>query len=168
MPEIKHNIELMSEEAQEVMNRIPPSIQRWGISIIAIIIATLIVFASTVKIPLTDTCDYKIEWDNDNHPDITLFIPSSSIQSVANGNNSIVLTSDAFPEKFASKINAEIYHINKSPIRIGKRYYYVAKARLTTTDETYLFKSKLNINGTAVITKGYTSIINKICNQFKL
>lgn len=162
MPEIEHNVELMSEEAQEVMNRIPPSIQRWGISIIGIIIATLIVFASTVKIPLTDTCNFKLEWDNNDHPDITLFIPSSSIQSVVNGNNNIVLMSEAFPEKFDFKIDAKIYHICNSPIQIDNNIYYVAKACLSSTDEKYLMKLKINFMGTAVIAKGHTPIIKQI------
>jgi len=49
----ENEAELLSDEAQEVMSRIPPAIIRWGMTVMAVIIAGLILAAALIHWPET-------------------------------------------------------------------------------------------------------------------
>ena len=51
--EINKDIELRSEEVQEVMNRVPPSILRYGIGILASIVVVLLMGSALFRYPET-------------------------------------------------------------------------------------------------------------------
>jgi len=159
-----HNIELMSEEAQEVMNRIPSSLIRWGITVIAIIIGLLIVCATIVKFPLQQTCEFILTWDSCKKasPCITIKIPSSAIQSVVNGSRDVILMSDALPKECDSKVNAIIDSVSNNPIRIGDKQYYIAHAHLFSKDIEILSSGKITIVGEASVVVGYTTLIKDL------
>ncbi len=53
---------LRSEEVREIMNRIPPIIQRWGITIMAIILTILCFIANYIKIPIVEECNFVMAW----------------------------------------------------------------------------------------------------------
>lgn len=59
---LNNNIELRSEEVQEVMNRIPPAIQRWGLIVTSFIVAIFFTISYYIKIPITEECKYTIIW----------------------------------------------------------------------------------------------------------
>lgn len=49
----EHNIELRSEEVQEIMGRVPPWILRWGITVIGIVMLILFIGACLFSYPET-------------------------------------------------------------------------------------------------------------------
>lgn len=52
-------VELLSEEAQEVMNRIPSSFVRWGMTIMVIILAGLLIASAYFRWPQTIKCPFE-------------------------------------------------------------------------------------------------------------
>lgn len=161
MPREIHNFELMSEEAQEVMSRIPSSLIRWGITVIAIIIGVLLFLAMTVKIPIQETCEFTLTWDSDSTtvPCISIKIPSYAIQSVLNGTKEVVLISDAFPKEYDSKVNATIDFLSEKPIRIEEKQYYMAYAHILPKDIEVLSLNKITIVGNASFVIGYDTLL---------
>lgn len=55
------DVELLSEEVQEVMNHIPSVIVRWGMSIMAIIVGGLLMASAYIKWPKTIECPFEGE-----------------------------------------------------------------------------------------------------------
>lgn len=49
----ENNVELLSDEAQEVMSRIPPAIIRWGMTVMAVIVAGMLIAAAYIRWPET-------------------------------------------------------------------------------------------------------------------
>ena len=107
---LNNNMELRSEEVQEVMNRIPPAIQRWGLIVTSFIVAIFFTISYYIKIPITEECKYTIIWDDSiSKPILKVFIPRITIQSVlSNDSTSIRLYSDMFPEKYNNGISTVI------------------------------------------------------------
>lgn len=167
MPERNNSIELMSEDAQEVMSKIPPKILRWGITVLGVIIASVVIFAYNIKIPLTETCDFILEWNSEVEPNIVVYVPTSAIQSIINGQNEVVLCSDAFPQEYDSKVSAKITSVNKRPIIKNNEPYYIAYVQLTSIDIKNLSKYKIELFGSAIITTGYVTIIDNIFRIFR-
>lgn len=167
MPERNNRIDLMSEDAQEVMSKIPTKILRWGITVLGVIITSLIIFAYNIKMPVTETCDFTLEWDSDEEPNIVVYIPSSAIQSLFDGHNEVVLISDAFPKEYNSKVTAKIISVNDRPVIKNNKPYYIAHVHLTSKIMENLSKNKIEIFGTAIITTGHAAIIDNIFKQFK-
>ena len=52
-------VELLSEEVQEVMNRIPSAFVRWGMTIMAIIVTGMLITAAYIKWPQTIECPFE-------------------------------------------------------------------------------------------------------------
>ena len=52
-------VELLSEEVQEVMNRIPSAIVRWGMTIMVIIVAGLLIASAYIRWPQTIECPFE-------------------------------------------------------------------------------------------------------------
>ncbi len=55
--------ELLSAEVQDIMGRIPPAIVRWGMTVMAVVVAGLLFGASLVKWPERSECRFEGEWD---------------------------------------------------------------------------------------------------------
>ena len=73
--EIYKDIELRSEEVQEVMNRVPPSILRYGIGILAAIMGVLLVGSALFRYPETVTMEVTV----------TTQTPPAYIKSMSHG-----------------------------------------------------------------------------------
>lgn len=57
--ESNKDIELLSEEVQEVMNRIPSVIIRWGMTIMAVILGGILIATTLIKWPITIECPFE-------------------------------------------------------------------------------------------------------------
>ena len=114
MEELKENIsykevELLSEEVQEVMNRIPSAIVRWGMTVMAIIVVGMLIVAAYV--PWPRTMEYPFEGHHDGakalinvtltdeevrvishakHRNVTLYSPMLSDEFTDNGLSGII------------------------------------------------------------------------------
>jgi len=53
------DVELLSEEVQDVMNRIPSVVTRWGMTIMAIILGGILIATTLIKLPKTIECPFE-------------------------------------------------------------------------------------------------------------
>lgn len=114
MEELKENIsykevELLSEEVQEVMSCIPSAIVRWGMTVMAIIVVGMLIVAAYVPWPIT--MEYPFEGHHDGakalinvtltdeevrimshakHRNVTLYSPMLSDEFTDNGLSGII------------------------------------------------------------------------------
>jgi hypothetical protein len=91
MPE-NNNVELRSEEVQEIMNRVPPAILRCGIIVIAVAVAILIGIASFITIPVTESCKVVIT-NTGCPPQAVIYITPSALPTVLSGSTTATLSS---------------------------------------------------------------------------
>lgn len=103
------DVELLSEEVQEVMSRIPSAIVRWGMTIMAIIVIGMLIVAAYV--PWPRTMEYPFEGHHDGakvlinvtltdaevrvmshakHRNVTLYSPMLSNEYTENGLSGII------------------------------------------------------------------------------
>lgn len=81
-------IELRSEEVQEVMNQIPRAILRYGITVLLVIVMTLLVFSAFFSYP--DSIDAEFTLTTQTPPAYILAKSSGRIEELYNGNGQSV------------------------------------------------------------------------------
>lgn len=63
MVEIKYNngkdVEILSEEAQEIMNRIPSAIIRWGMVVMFVVVVGILIASAFIRWPKTIECSFE-------------------------------------------------------------------------------------------------------------
>lgn len=156
----KNDIELRSEEVQEVMNRVPPAILRWGITVMAVIVAVFICLASFIKIPITEECPFTMIWENNaDYPTIKISIPPSAIQAVVSGDKTVRISSNALPNEFSNGIAAIITEVSSSVLPDGS---YEAAVKLSPDIIELLSKDRIMINGTASIVVSHKTLFSSI------
>lgn len=90
-----NDIELRSEEVQEIMNRVPPAILRCGITVMALIVATFFAIAFFIEIPVTEDCTFTMDTDKTKN---IIYMSQSALKSVQSGDTTEVrLHSDIAP-----------------------------------------------------------------------
>ena len=102
------DVELLSEEVQEVMSRIPSAIVRWGMTVMAIIVVGMLIVAAYVPWPRT------IEYPFEGHHDgakalINVTLTDAEGKRVKMGVAGVEAAERRFPEgvvlKFLSEFN---------------------------------------------------------------
>lgn len=95
-------VELRSEEVQEVMNRIPPAIVRWGMTIMTIIVTGLL-FAATF-IPWPETIECMFEWHDGNEPYIKASLSPETLKLITSERKcNVFLYSPMFNGEYSNK-----------------------------------------------------------------
>lgn len=132
MEELKENIsykdvELLSEEAQEVMSRIPSAIVRWGMTLMAIIVAGLIIAA--IYLPWPHSKEYAFEGTLDGAKAIIFVtLPAETIKYISktNGRYGVTLYSPLFSDDYSESGISGIIN----DISLGNKYGEGYKAKL--------------------------------------
>ncbi len=131
------NVELLSEEVQEVMNRIPSAIVRWGMTVMAIIVTGLLIVAAylpwpeSVVVPFegnlygskavvrtalqSEVVRYLLHTDTKHS--ITLYSPMFSYDNSKNGISGIinaVSVESNTSDGYTTQLNIEIHDVNNS------------------------------------------------------
>lgn len=154
MPE-NNNVELRSEEVQEVMNRVPPAILRIGITIMALIIAIFFSIAFFVEIPVAEDCTFTMDTDEAKN---IIYLSQSSLKSVQSGDTTEVrLHSDMFPSEYSSGISTVI---TMNQISLDSTGNYVAVFRTPPEIEAYLSYRRFTIKGTATMIVTNTTLLD--------
>lgn len=162
------NIELRSEKVRNIIGQIPPSIVRYGITVIFFIITIIIIGTYYFKYPETinTTAYFKIQ----NNKLITyISIPASDIDKVTK-RNKVIITLDNILNLNNEKLETQIIEIaNKITIN-KKEAFCFSKLNLTNPLITVNGK-KLQINENlstnAQIIIGNTSVFEQIINPIK-
>lgn len=153
-----NNIELRSEEVQEVMNRIPPAIQRWGITTLALIVGVLLAIANFVEIPVTQECEFVIYTKaREDKLVVSMIIPESAIQSViSNDSTKVILHSNLFPSNFRNGIAVVIY---QEDILSRPDNRFEVPVHLPAEAESLFLNTRMSISGTANIIASYKTLL---------
>lgn len=153
-----NDIEIRSEEVQEVMNRIPPTIQRWGITVLALIVGVLLAIANFVKIPVTQECDFTIYTGaGEDKLMVSIIIPESAVPSViSNDSTEVVLHSELFSSDFRNGISVVVY---PGDIRSRPDNRFEVSVHLPAEAEDRFLNTRLSISGTANIIASYKTLI---------
>lgn len=99
--DVSKALELRSEEVQEVMNRIPSTIIRCGMTVMAVIVISILFAMAHIRWPKIVECPF--EWTpNINESEITATIPPEAIKHLSNENSRhVTLNSKMFPAEYA-------------------------------------------------------------------
>lgn len=121
MDKFKKNIsnkedDLLSEEVQEVMNRIPSAIVRWGMTVMAIIVSGLLITATYV--PWPETMEFTFEGSCDGaKASITVTLSPEAVRALSHAKHSHVtlyspVFSNGYPENGIEGIINQVSIIN--------------------------------------------------------
>lgn len=152
MEELKENIsykevELLSEEVQEVMSRIPSAIIRWGMTVMAIIVIGLLVATAYVPWPQTIECPFEGSLKGTTAVIfVTLSPETARYMSHVDAKRSVTLYSPSFSNDLDNGISGIINEIS-----YGNKYYGSDKAKLdielfglmTDNDRIQLFSGNI-------------------------
>ena len=96
-------VELRSEEVQEVMNRIPSMVVRWGMTIMAVVVVGLLVTSAYIRWPQTIECPF--EWiPNENKSEIIATLsPEALTHITAHKDIMVTLYSPIFSDEYSEK-----------------------------------------------------------------
>lgn len=106
MEELKENIsykdvELLSEEVQEVMSRIPSAIVRWGMTLMAVIVIGLFIASAYIRWPQIIECQF--EWfPSEDKSEIIATLPYEALSHILSQKDiEITLYSPLFPSEYS-------------------------------------------------------------------
>lgn len=101
--DIGREVELHSGEVQEVMRRIPSALVRWGMTIMALIVAGLLAAAAFIRWP--ETAESEFLWRGDGAASvITARLSPETVKALSDGTElSTTLYSPMFPDEYAER-----------------------------------------------------------------
>lgn len=149
------DVELRSAEVNEIMNRMPPAILRWGNTVLAVIVAGLIVACCYVKWPETEYTAFIWKWNSEDSPQIIVSIPAVSIRIFQKEpDKKISLTADIFGD-IDRLVVARIDSIFPRP---DERGYYKTFIHLDNPSDILLVPFPYETEGTAFYIKTEKSL----------
>lgn len=152
---LNNDIELRCEEVQEVMNRIPPAIQLWGITVMALIVVIFFAIAYYVEIPVTEDCTFTMDAKLAKN---IIYLSPSALQSLKSKDTTEVrLHSDQFPDEFSSGFSIVVTLNQASLNSLG---YYEVIFKTPIEIQTYLSEINIAISGTASIIVTHQTLSN--------
>ena len=96
------NVELLSEEVQEVMNHIPSAIVRWGMTVMAVIVAAILIGTAFIRWPKTIECPFEGQQIGDKVV-LKTNMSSETLNYLLHTNNkSVCIFSPMFQQQYSS------------------------------------------------------------------
>lgn len=115
--ETNKKLELRSQEVQDVLGRVPPSILRWGITVIALVLIALLAGAYFFKYPDTLSGQATISARNDakgSMPVCTLLLPAQGSGKVKVGQRALVRLIN-YPDQEFGYLEGRVERISYTP-----------------------------------------------------
>lgn len=110
-------LELRSQDVQDVLGKVPPSILRWGISVIALVLIVLLVGAYLFKYPDTLSGQATISTRiaaKGSAPVCTILLPAQGSGKVKVGQRALVRLID-FPDQEFGYLEGRVERISDTP-----------------------------------------------------
>ena len=120
-------IELRSEEVQEVMNRVPPAILRYGSGVLLGIVLLLLGGSAWFSYPETVVTEFTLATGTDTLPTGTARVPMTEIGKIQLGQR-VVIHLTGFPEETYGFMEGSITAVSEFPDETGN---YVLSFGLT-------------------------------------
>ena len=125
--EKEKEIELRSEEVQEVMNRVPPAILRYGSGVLLGIVLLLLGGSAWFSYPETVVTEFTLATGTDSLPTGTARVPMAEIGKIQLGQQ-VVIHLTGFPEETYGFMEGSITAVSEFPDETGN---YVLSVELT-------------------------------------
>ena len=120
-------IELRSEEVQEVMNRVPPAILRYGSGVLLGIVLLLLGGSAWFSYPETVVTEFTLATGTDTLPTGTARVPMAEIGKIQLGQRAVIHLT-GFPEETYGFMEGSITAVSEFPDETGN---YVLSVELT-------------------------------------
>lgn len=120
-------IELRSEEVQEVMNRVPPAILRYGSGVLLGIVLLLLGGSAWFSYPETVVTEFTLATGTDSLPTGTARVPMAEIGKIQLGQRAVIHLT-GFPEETYGFMEGSITAVSEFPDETGN---YVLSVGLT-------------------------------------
>ena len=120
-------IELRSEEVQEVMNRVPPAILRYGSGVLLGIVLLLLGGNAWFSYPETVVTEFTLATGTDSLPTGTARVPMAEIGKIQLGQRAVIHLT-GFPEETYGFMEGSITAVSEFPDETGN---YVLSVELT-------------------------------------
>lgn len=120
-------IELRSEEVQEVMNRVPPAILRYGSGVLLGIVLLLLGGSAWFSYPETVVTEFTLATGTDTLPTGTARVPMAEIGKIQLGQRAVIHLT-GFPEETYGFMEGSITAVSEFPDETGN---YVLSVGLT-------------------------------------
>ena len=125
--EKEKEIELRSEEVQEVMNRVPPAILRYGSGVLLGIVLLLLGGSAWFSYPETVVTEFTLATCTDSLPTGTARVPMAEIGKIQLGQRAVIHLT-GFPEETYGFMEGSITAVSEFPDETGN---YVLSVGLT-------------------------------------
>ena len=125
--EKEKEIELRSEEVQEVMNRVPPAILRYGSGVLLGIVLLLLEGSAWFSYPETVVTEFTLATGTDTLPTGTARVPMAEIGKIQLGQRAVIHLT-GFPEETYGFMEGSITAVSEFPDETGN---YVLSVELT-------------------------------------
>ena len=125
--EKEKEIELRSEEVQEVMNRVPPAILRYGSGVLLGIVLLLLGGSAWFSYPETVVTEFTLATGTDTLPTGTARVPMAEIGKIQLGQRAVIHLT-GFPEETYGFMEGSITAVSEFPDETGN---YVLSVGLT-------------------------------------
>ena len=125
--EKEKEIELRSEEVQEVMNRVPPAILRYGSGVLLGIVLLLLGGSAWFSYPETVVTEFTLATGTDTLPTGTARVPMAEIGKIQLGQRAVIHLT-GFPEETYGFMEGSITAVSEFPDETGN---YVLSVELT-------------------------------------
>lgn len=123
--EKEKEIELRSEEVQEVMNRVPPAILRYGSGVLLGIVLLLLAGSAWFSYPETVVTEFVLSVGKDGLPQGTARVAMQDIGKIRSGQRAVIHLT-GFPEETYGFMEGNISEVSPFPDENGNYGFSVA------------------------------------------
>ena len=116
--EKEKEIELRSEEVQEVMNRVPPAILRYGSGVLLGIVLLLLGGSAWFSYPETVATEFTLATGTDTLPTGTARVPMAEIGKIQLGQRAVIHLT-GFPEEAYGFMEGSVTTVSEFPDEMG-------------------------------------------------
>ena len=116
--EKEKEIELRSEEVQEVMNRVPPAILRYGSGVLLGIVLLLLGGSAWFSYPETVVTEFTLSAGTDSLPTGTARVPMTEIGKMQLGQRAVIHLT-GFPEETYGFMEGSVTAVSEFPDEMG-------------------------------------------------
>lgn len=151
--ESEKKLELRSQDVQDVLGKVPPSILRWGITVIALILIGLLAGAYFFKYPDTLTGQVSITTSNSDHettPTCTMLLPAMGSGKVKVGQRALVRIIN-FPDHEFGYLEGRVEHLSNIPNADGNFAVKIHLPKGLVTNYGFQLPKNIQMQGSADI-----------------
>lgn len=151
--ETNKKLELRSQDVQDVLGKVPPSILRWGITVIALVLIVLLVGAYFFKYPDTLSGQASLTTtivEKESTPVCTMMLPAQGSGKVKVGQRALVRLI-SFPDHEFGYLEGRVERISDTPSAEGNYVVEIHLPKGLVTNSGVQLPSNRRMQGSADI-----------------